>query len=172
MTRFWAFRLFECIRRGVQPPTWEPTTILHGGHLLQQLIVDCWASAEQLKLRWIHTNQGTIRADLYQGLVDALRTDDLDANGIGHHIVLPSSFIGSDRNMSQLYQDSMALACKYGPATYFITVTANPQWEEIQSALLPGQQANDHPDLVSHVFHRKLTLLLKHLKKVFGEQWA
>src|SRR5260370_8092793 len=74
--------------------------------------------------------------------------------------------------MSQLYQDGMALACKYGPATYFITVAANPQWEEIQSALLPGQQANDHPDLVSHVFHRKLTLLLKHLKKVFGEQWA
>jgi len=51
-------------------------------------------------------------------------------------------------------------------------VTANPKWEEIQSALLPGQQANDHPDLVSHVFHRKFTLLLKHLKKVFGEQWA
>ena len=172
MTRFWAFRLFERIIRGVQPPTREPTTVLRGGRLLQQLIVDCWASAEQLKLRWICTNQGTIRADLYQGLVDALRTDDLDANSIGRRIVLPSSFTGSDRSMSQLYQDSMALACKFGPATYFITVTANPNWEEIQTALLPLQQASDRPDLVSHVFHRKLTLLLKHLKKVFGTQLA
>src|SRR5260370_7075614 len=145
MTHFWAFRLFALIRRGVQPPTHEPTTILHGGHLLQQLIVDCWVSGEQLNLRWIHTNQSTIRTDIYQGLVDALRTDDLDANGIGCHIVLPSSFTGSDRHrhMSQLYQDSMALACKYGPATYFITVTANPNWEEIQSTLLPAHQPNN-----------------------------
>ena len=170
MTRFWAFRLFERILRGVQPPTHEPTTILRGGRLLQQLVVDCWASAEQLKLRWIRTNQGSIRADLYQGLVDALQSDDLDASHIGHCIVLPSSFTGSDRHMSQLYQDSMAVARKYGPATYFITVTANPHWEEIQSALLPSQQANDCPELVSRVFHRKLTLLLKHLKKVFGKQ--
>ncbi len=172
MTRFWAFRLFEWILRGVQPPMCEPTTILRGGHLLQQLVVDCWASAEQLKLRWIRTNQGSIRADLYQGLVDALQSDDLDASHIGRRIVLPSSFTGSDRHMSQLYQDSMAVVRKYGPATYFITVTANPHWEEIQSALLPSQQANDCPELVSCVFHRNLTLLLKHLKKVFGKQLA
>ena len=103
MTHFWAFRLFERIIRGVQPPTCEPTTILRGGCLLQQLVVDCWASAEQLKLRWIHTNQGSIRADLYQGLVDALQSDDLDASHIGCRIVLPSSFTGrSEEHTSEL----------------------------------------------------------------------
>ncbi len=74
--------------------------------------------------------------------------------------------------MSQLYQDSMAIAHEYGPATYFITVTASPHWEELQAALLPGQEPSDHPDLVVRVFHRKLTLLLKHLKSVFGKQMA
>src|SRR5260370_38991072 len=76
--------------------------------------------------------------------------------------------------MRQLYQDSMAIAREYGPATYFITVTADPQWLEIQSALLLGQAANDCPDLVVHVLHEKLSLVLKHLKSesVFGHQVA
>src|SRR5260370_27468635 len=150
----------------------EPTTILHGGRLLQQLVVDCWAAAEQLNLRWLRTHQATIRADLYQGLADALQNDNLDANQLGRCIVLPSSVKGSDHHMSQLYQDSMAIAREFGPASYFITVTANPQWKEIQSALLPGQAANDHPDLVVRVFHEKLSLLFKHLKSVFGHQVA
>src|SRR5258705_3362811 len=57
MTHFWTFRLFEQVTGvgGVQVR--EATTILHGGHLLQQLVVDCWASAEQLNLRWLQTHQ-------------------------------------------------------------------------------------------------------------------
>ena len=74
--------------------------------------------------------------------------------------------------MSQLYQDSMAIAQEFGPASYFITVTVNPNWKEIQSALLPGQAANDCPDLVVHVFHKKLFLLLRHLKSILGHQVA
>ena len=57
MTHFWAFRLFEQIH-DVQGR--EPTTILRGGRLLQQLVVDCWAAAEQLNLRWLRTHQATI----------------------------------------------------------------------------------------------------------------
>ena len=169
MTCFWAFHLFEQ-NHDVQGR--EPTTILCGGRLLQQLVMDFWAAAEQLNLRWLRTHQATIRADLYQGLADALQNDNLDANQLGRCIVLPSSFTGSDCQMSQLYQESMATAREFGQATYFITVTSNPQWPEIQSALLPGQAANDHPDLVVRVFHRKLSLLFRHLKSVFGHQVA
>src|SRR5258708_39298649 len=64
-----------------------------------------------INLRWLQTHQHTIRAELYQGLADALQNDDLSTtNQLGHHIVLPSSFTGSDHHMSQLYQDSMAIA--------------------------------------------------------------
>ena len=172
MTRFWAYRLFERLLEVNGVHEREPTTILRGGRLLQQLVVDCWASAEQLNLRWLRTHQATIRSELYQGLADALQNDNLNANQIGRRIVLPSSFTGSDRYMSQLYQDSMAIAWEYGPATYFITVTASPRWEELQAALLQGQETSDRPDLVVRVFRRKLTLLLKHLKSIFGKQMA
>ena len=172
MTHFWAYHLFEQLLgvNGVQER--EPTTILEGGCLLQQLAVDCWASAEQLSLRWLWTHQATIQSELYQGLADALQYDNLNPNKIGQCIVLPSSFTGSDCYMSQLYQDSMAIAQEYGPATYFITVTASPCWEKLQPALLHGQETSDHPDLVVRVFHRKLTLLLNHLKSIFGKQMA
>src|SRR5258708_29666584 len=172
MTCFWAFRLFEQVTEvgGVQMR--EATTILCGRRLLQQLVVDCWAAAEQLNLRWLRTHQPTIQAELYQGLADALQNDDLNANQLGRRIVLPSTFTRSDHQMSQLYQDSMAIAREFGPASYFITVTVNPNWQEIQSSLLPGHAANDRPDLVVRVFHRKLSLLLRHLKSIFGHQLA
>jgi hypothetical protein len=34
--------------------------------------------------------------------------------------------------MFQLYQDSIALACFFGKPDYFLTMTANPHWEEIE----------------------------------------
>ena len=41
--------------------------------------------------------------------------------------------------MFQFCQDSYAVAAAFGPKSdLFITVTANPQWEDIQVALLPG----------------------------------
>src|SRR5258705_12012469 len=116
MTHFWTFRLFEQVTGvgGVQVR--EATTILHGGRLLQQLVVDCWAAAEQLNLRWLRTHQHTIRAELYQGLADELQNDDLSTtNQLGCRIVLPSSFTGPDRHMSQLYDDSMTIPREFRP---------------------------------------------------------
>ena len=59
MTRFWAYRLFERLLEVNGVCEREPTKVLCGGHL-QQLVVDCWASAEQLNLRWLRTHQATI----------------------------------------------------------------------------------------------------------------
>src|SRR5580700_7621655 len=54
----------------------EPSTILQGGHLFQQWIVDGWASTEQNKLNWIRNNQKSLRADVYKGLRDAVANSD------------------------------------------------------------------------------------------------
>jgi len=72
--------------------------------------------------------------------------------------------------MAQLYQDSMAIVHQYGKPDLFITMTYNPKWEEIVSALKPDKIANDRPDLVTRVFVSKLRHLLdKLLKKgIFG----
>jgi hypothetical protein len=38
----------------------EPTTILRAGRLLQQFVVDGWASCQQNNLNWIRHNQVSI----------------------------------------------------------------------------------------------------------------
>ncbi|KAL6219754.1 hypothetical protein ACLB2K_007513 [Fragaria x ananassa] len=73
--------------------------------------------------------------------------------------ILPSTFVRSPRDMYQRYQDAMALVQKYGRQDLFITMTCNPNWEEIKSELLPGQTSQDRPDLEVRVFHSKLERL-------------
>ena len=53
-------------------------------------------------------------------------------------------------------------------------MTANPNWREIKEALLPGQTANDRPDIVSRVFELKKQALLKDVIKngVLGKHVA
>ena len=67
---------------------------------------------------------------------------------------------GSLRDMHRCYQDAMATVRKYGKHDYFITVTCNPAWPDINEALLPGQNAADQPDIVARVFRRQLNKLL------------
>ncbi|XP_070517881.1 uncharacterized protein [Cardiocondyla obscurior] len=75
-------------------------------------------------------------------------------------VVLPSSFIGSPRNMLQNYQDAMAIVTKYGKPDLFITMTCNPNWREIQENLLSGQQPSDRPDICARVFNIKKDYLI------------
>ena len=58
--------------------------------------------------------------------------------------------------MQQHCQDALAINCYFGGGDLFITMTANPNWPEIQNALLYNQTASDHPDLVVWVFYAKL----------------
>jgi len=58
--------------------------------------------------------------------------------------------------MRRRYIDDMALVQKFGRPDLFITMTCNPEWIEIQQALLPGQLPQDMPDLVTRVFREKM----------------
>ena len=69
--------------------------------------------------------------------------------------------------MNQVYADAMAGVREFGKPDLFITITTNPKWEEITASLLPGQTAQDRPDIVARVFKQKLQLLLDDLKKGF-----
>lgn len=77
------------------------------------------------------------------------------------NIYLPSSFLGSNRWASEQIADSLAIAAKFGAPTFFITMTCNAKWPEIQSQLRPGQDYTDIPVIVARVFKRKLALLMK-----------
>ena len=142
----------------------HPDTLFRSRKLFHQLIVDFWATTEQSKLQWIETNQSTLRADQYKGLMDVLATDQGDGlRNIGKRVILPSGHVNSTRFMYQLFQDSMAICRHYGHPDLFITFTANPQWKEIAEALLPGQKYTDRPDLVARVFQLKKEAFLHDL---------
>ncbi|ONM00916.1 hypothetical protein ZEAMMB73_Zm00001d030376 [Zea mays] len=77
-----------------------------------------------------------------------------------------------DRLRADLYQglvDSMLdgdiRAEKFGKPDIFLTMTCNPNWDEIRRELLPGQTPQDRPDLVVRVFHAKLQELKHRLTK-------
>ena len=153
----------------------EFSTILRGGRLLQQYMVDAWASTEQNRLNYIRFNQQQIRASVYRGLEDALSQDDhADLNELGQRVILPSSFQGSPRHMYQQFQDGMAIGRYYQKMDLLITVTANPQWPEIIDALLPGQSPEDRPDLVARIFHMKVKAIMHEIYKggVLGQAVA
>ena len=142
----------------------DDSIIHHGGLLFQQYIVDGWTKVEGNNLNWLRHNQQHLRSETYQGLYDHLRTANPDAD-IGRVIILPSSFPGSPRNMYQNFQDAMSIVRVHGKPDIFLTFTANPKWQEITQSLLPGQTANDRPDIVSRVFYLKLHELKEDLLK-------
>ena len=101
-TEYFAYRLHPCLE--------ESNHIFRAGKLFQEYIVDAWALCEQAHLLWIQTHQKKLRAETYQGVVDALAADaNATGNGIGQHTILPSSFVGGTRNMVQLCQDALVI---------------------------------------------------------------
>jgi hypothetical protein len=71
--------------------------------LFQQLVVDMGAQVETNRLSFLRQNQYKLRAETYKGLADAVSHNDTLAN-VGKKIILPSSFVGCDRYMQQLFQ--------------------------------------------------------------------
>ncbi len=81
-------------------------------------------------------------------------------------VVIKFSIVTSlARIVNALYHDAMAIVGQLGMPNFFITMTCNPYWAEIQRNLLHGQQYTDRPDLVAHVFNLKLKAVLKLLIK-------
>jgi hypothetical protein len=132
-----------------------------------------WAAAEQNHLNYIRYHQSDIRALVYSGLADAI-AHDANLKDIGQRFILPSSYTGSPRYMKQCLQDSLALAHYYRRINLFITVTCNPNWQEITRELFPGQTAADRPDLCARVFHMKKKVIIEEIfkKGIFGKAVA
>ncbi|XP_043469424.1 uncharacterized protein LOC122503067 [Leptopilina heterotoma] len=150
----------------------EFNQFLYGGRLFQQWVVDNYVKIEKDRLQFCANNQAQLRSETYQGLIDYLQNNELENDvHVGKMLILPSTFIGSPRNMMQQYQDAMAIVGRHGRPDLFITMTCNPNWKEIQENLLPHQTASDRPDIVTRVFALKVKQLLNVIvdNKLFGE---
>lgn len=145
----------------MRPGIFNP--ILHGGRLLQQFAVDTYNKIESSRLDYIWNHQKEIRADLYQSLLDSINTGENKGSAIGKRTVLASSFIGGPRDKLRRYMDAMTLVRKYGKPDIFLTMTCNPNWEEIIHELKFGQTPQDRPDLIVRVFKAKLEEMKKQL---------
>jgi hypothetical protein len=112
--------------------------------LFQEYCCTALAKIEGDRLEWLRKNQQRLRVDLYVNLADAVGAHDGNAGddiAAGRRVVLPSTFSGGPRDMRQRYHDAMACVRKKGNPSFFITMTANPKWEEVARELAPGQQA-------------------------------
>lgn len=72
--------------------------------------------------------------------------------------------------MKQRHMDAMALVQTYGKPDIFLTMRCNPNWQEIQDELFPGQTTQDRPNLVARIFRAKLEMMKEILtnKNILG----
>ena len=107
--QFYAYRLM--LRdyepdEGEEAPFWafnQPSLPHSGGMLFQQWICDAYSRAEAQRLVWVVMNQDKLRAETYQGLVDAVNDPSFKpgASKVGSKIILPATYPGSPRAMQQ-----------------------------------------------------------------------
>nr|GEY38738.1 hypothetical protein CTI12_AA123990 [Tanacetum cinerariifolium] len=126
----------------------QGTTLLRGGRLFQQYLVDAFTAIEEQRLNWTRKNQDALHVDLYHNLCDAVTRGDTSATELGKRIVLPWTYVGSPRYMIHNYEDAMALCRTYGNPNMFVTFTSNPKWPKIAEMLayIPGQKSHDRPE--------------------------
>ena len=84
--------------------------ILYGKSLGQQYMVDQFAKVELSRLTYIENHQKELRAEVYSGAKDAMKSDGIGHKDVGKKvIILLSSFTSGSRYMHQQYLDSIAL---------------------------------------------------------------
>lgn len=137
--------------------------LMTSGRLTQQYAIDQWNKIEKEKADWQRRNQKQLRAEKYIGFMDAENNEDL-AN-MGKKVILSPSMYYSPRWYKELLQDAMTIVREYGKPDYFLTMTTNPMWPEIQNSLLDGESAPDRPDLCVRAFELYLQELMDDLLK-------
>jgi hypothetical protein len=180
MLDFFAYRM-HWRKAGVHPNNkFDP--MFYARRLFQQYAVDAFSRVEENELNYLRSKDGQkkLRSEAYSRLSEYVNAQ-ADERGMrpGKPIVLPSTFAGSSRHMSQEYQDAMSIVRKTGHngLDLFLTITANSNWEEVISSLPRNEhgtllhQPADRPDIVARVFKLKLDALLEDLfeHKIFGE---
>ena len=145
--------------------------VLACGKLTQTYMVDAYLRVERNRLQYMRENQDTLLVSNYTELSEFIQSQGA-GNTLrpGTQVILPSGFAGSPRNMSQYYQDAMAMVSAFGKPDLFITITCNPRWREIVENL-NGQTPANRPDITSRVFKQKLDAMLKDINsgQIFGK---
>ena len=155
----------------------EYNPLLRLGYLFSQYVVDQYAKVEQERLNFQRRNQETLRASSYKGLYDSVEAN-VPMQDIGTPVILSPSFVGGPRYYHNKTQDALSYVRVYGKPDLFITMTANPKWEEIKRELFTqetdgpqlSQESVDREDITTRVFNQKKKTLVEAIDKgIFGK---
>ena len=106
----------------------ESNHLLNSGHLLNMWLVDQYIKVESERLAFLRSHQDQLRVEQYSKIQDALHSDaGRDPNEIGKRTILPSTYVGSPRDMMERCQDALRYCQVFGSPDLFITMTANPR---------------------------------------------
>ena len=130
-----------------------------------------FVKVESERLSWLRHNQSKLRASDYTHLCELLadaatnknevnewtrnKNHDHDLN-VGRLVVVPSTYIGSDRYMRQRMNDIIAISNAIGHTDIFTIMTCNTYWLDVQNVQIEGQKADDRLDPCNRVFRMKL----------------
>jgi hypothetical protein len=111
------------------------------GRLACEYAMDMFSRTEEERLHYLKSG----RRQQATGMDEAADpgAPDLFQNKI------PVSFMGSRAWAADQVADSFAMARQLGKLSFFLTMTTNPSWPEIQSQLLQHQDVTDVPAVVS-----------------------
>jgi hypothetical protein len=106
--------------------------VLQMRQLFQQFLVDVFCKIETEQLGWIPHEQKTLQADDYDSLRDNLMAADGDPRNVSQRVVLPATYTGGPRWMHEKQSDAMAYVRRMKKPDFFITMTTNSKWTEVQ----------------------------------------
>lgn len=160
---------YACYRLALRDDTFS--LLHHSKKLFLQWIVDMYVRIEGSRLHYLRNNQANLRSELYCNLTDHFAANANTNVPLGRRVILPTSFVGSPRNMHQNYLDAMSIVSQFGKPSLFITMTCNPNWPEIVELLENAETANFRPELIVRVFKGKLKELIHAIvtKEIFGK---
>ena len=152
-------------------------TVPKCGRLFQEYCCDAYSKIEGERLRFIEHNQAQLRAEVLDGLADALRKgSDDEGQNIGKEVRMPASFVQSPRWTYANYLDSLAIARKFKKFSWFITNTCNPKCQDVLDEIDSWHmfQPNDRPDVIDRVYKEQMKIFHADLEQVgvMGEPQA
>uniref|UniRef100_A0A914PD09 Ubiquitin-like protease family profile domain-containing protein n=1 Tax=Panagrolaimus davidi TaxID=227884 RepID=A0A914PD09_9BILA len=145
--------------------------ILYGGKLFLQYLCDAWAKVEGSRLRYLTVNQKKLKVASYKDVQEHLNQQAAKlGRAPGSVKILPSTFYGGPRYLRELCSDAISMVDEFGKPTALVTMTVNPEDEDIIMNIYEDQKAWERPDIVNSCFYQKLHELIRIIEKeqIFG----
>jgi hypothetical protein len=94
-----------------------------------------------MRLDWysLPKHQQIIWTKLYCGILNTLKAGEAHASKVGRLVVLPRNFNGGEHDVQAWFLDALTLVQRFGKLDYFVTMTCNPYWEEVDGELFLGR---------------------------------